>query len=342
MVFASMAIFAVVGLVIGAALVITSQKLYRRLDERADTVQRALPGINCGACGEPSCAAFAESAIQGRVPVTQCIPGGPKTANRVAEILGQSLGEDEGPEQLTAVVRCKGGTREAKERFIYDGIADCRAATMVGNGAKTCADGCLGLGSCVRACPYDALTIDANGVAVVNQDRCNGCGLCVPACPRGVIELIPRIHKIFVGCNNHDAGVRVLQYCTVGCTACSVCVAATPSGAISMQNNLPRLDYTRGDNFIPAAHKCPWKCFVDLAQARPKVNITPTCTGCGECVLICPVDAIAGLDGQRHVVDKAKCIGCGICITACPVHAISLLGGLGYRSHSRPTIRRVK
>lgn len=47
------------------------------------------------------------------------------------------------------------------------------------------------------------------------------------------------------------------------------------------------------------------------------------CTGCGECVEVCPVKAVAIEDGLA-VVDKDWCIGCGVCATRCDMEAISV------------------
>jgi len=47
------------------------------------------------------------------------------------------------------------------------------------------------------------------------------------------------------------------------------------------------------------------------------------CTGCGDCIEICPMDAIEDEDGTSHVM-KERCIGCGLCIDRCPVEAISM------------------
>jgi MinD superfamily P-loop ATPase len=108
-----------------------------------------------------------------------------------------------------------------------------------------------------------------------------------------------------------------------------------------MVNNLPVLDYSKEENFIPAANKCPSNCFIDLVKARPKANIDTKCDGCGQCIPVCPVKgAIVGESGQRHSIDKTKCIGCGICLDVCPVHAISLWGGLGYSAHDKSKRQR--
>jgi electron transport complex protein RnfB len=325
------------GLLYSVVLALVSKKSHMHTDANVNKIELALPRVDCGACGYVTCAAFAKAVAKGKAEPVGCVPGGPETAHAIGDILGVTVTT---ADPLRAVVRCKGGDIEASRRCIYEGIADCHAAIIAGNGQKTCTDGCLGLGSCVRACPFEAIEVTGNGVAVVNPDACTGCGLCVGACPRSIIDLIPRVHKIFLACVNHDRGSRVNTYCTVGCTACTLCVKATPSGAITMGNNLPVLDYASAENFIVASYKCPSSCFADLVKHRPKANIDAKCDGCDNCVSSCPTDAITGEKGRRHVVNKEKCIGCGLCLNKCPVHAIAMWGGLGYVDDSRRSIKR--
>jgi len=47
------------------------------------------------------------------------------------------------------------------------------------------------------------------------------------------------------------------------------------------------------------------------------------CVGCGNCVEICPVDAIAIEDGYA-TIDQDWCIGCGVCVRQCPNGAAKL------------------
>ena len=48
------------------------------------------------------------------------------------------------------------------------------------------------------------------------------------------------------------------------------------------------------------------------------------CTGCGQCVDICPVQVIK-MEGDFPVVDKEWCIGCGVCAVPCPSSAVKLV-----------------
>ncbi len=55
----------------------------------------------------------------------------------------------------------------------------------------------------------------------------------------------------------------------------------------------------------------------------PRIVVDPKlCCGSGECIKVCPMDAIR-LVGGKAVIDHDKCDLDGICIPACPRHAIS-------------------
>jgi Pyruvate/2-oxoacid:ferredoxin oxidoreductase delta subunit len=48
------------------------------------------------------------------------------------------------------------------------------------------------------------------------------------------------------------------------------------------------------------------------------------CSGCGQCVDICPVQVIK-MEGDFPVIDKEWCIGCGVCAAPCPTSAVRLV-----------------
>ncbi|NLX98910.1 MAG: 4Fe-4S binding protein [Rhodopirellula sp.] len=47
------------------------------------------------------------------------------------------------------------------------------------------------------------------------------------------------------------------------------------------------------------------------------------CSGCGECVEACPLDAISMQD-DHAVVDEETCGDCGACVDVCPTEAITV------------------
>ena len=45
------------------------------------------------------------------------------------------------------------------------------------------------------------------------------------------------------------------------------------------------------------------------------------CSGCNNCVLVCPNNAII-IKNNKAVIDLTKCTSCGNCVDACPTNAI--------------------
>ncbi|AUB56638.1 MULTISPECIES: 4Fe-4S dicluster domain-containing protein [Methanobacterium] len=48
------------------------------------------------------------------------------------------------------------------------------------------------------------------------------------------------------------------------------------------------------------------------------------CMDCGECISLCPVEAIKMGEDWTVELDNQKCIGCGFCTTSCPTKAIKI------------------
>ena len=76
---------------------------------------------------------------------------------------------------MVARVMCSGTKDCAKTKYIYSGETSCHSAMKLGGGPKLCSYGCIGLGSCIKACSNDAISIK-NGVAVIDKDKCGACG----------------------------------------------------------------------------------------------------------------------------------------------------------------------
>ena len=144
-------------------------------------------------------------------------------------------------------------------RWHYYGDGDChRVALAPGRGAKACAYGCTGLGSCARACPFDAISV-VDGCARVDAEACRGCGVCVATCPHHLIELIPANASVAVRCASREKGKTVRDMCDAGCIGCGLCARICPTGAVTVVGNLSHVDQTACIGCGKCAEKCPAK-----------------------------------------------------------------------------------
>ena len=254
-------ILAGLGFVFAVGLAYASKKFAVEIDPRIERVEEALAGVNCGACGYAGCRGYAEAIVAGEADINKCAPGGGDSITEIAGIMGVEVSE---VVPMVAVAQCQGGHEQTQTKFVYEGVEDCRAAQMLGAGFKSCTYGCLGLGSCAAACPFDAITMSENGLPVVDADKCTACGVCVKTCPRGIMTLIPCSQEIYLGCVNKDRGREVRNICQVGCIACRLCVRRNPEGesGIAMGENLPVINYDKLANWAEANEVCPQKCFI--------------------------------------------------------------------------------
>ena len=186
-------VLGVVAVIFGIVLSVAAKVFEVEVDERLPKIQACLAGANCGGCGYPGCGGCAEAILAGKAPVNACAPAGAEGAARIAEIMGM---EAPSGEKMVAHVICNGGEAAVKQ-FDYVGIQDCLAATKVAGAPLACAFGCLGYGSCVKACQFDAIHIGDKGVAEVDKEKCTDCGACREACPRKLIVEVPYKQKVF-------------------------------------------------------------------------------------------------------------------------------------------------
>lgn len=253
-------IVAGIGILAGLLLAVLSKVMAVPTDEKAAAIEEILPGANCGSCGFSGCAGYVAALSEGKTADTGlCNPGGSEVSAKIAALTG---GAAASIEPMTAVVFCRGSSENANKKMKYEGVASCKMAAQLFGGEKSCIYGCVGLGDCARACPYNAITL-CNGVAVVNADLCRACKKCIAVCPKKIIGLLPKERaNAAVLCKNHDKGASTRKECAAGCIGCTKCVKLCPSGAIAMDNNVAVVD--------------PEKC-----------------TSCGACAEGCPTGAIA-------------------------------------------------
>lgn len=243
------------GLFFGVGLAYASKKFEVKVDEKIAMIREALPGANCGACGQTGCDGFAEGVAVGTCAVNGCPVGGTAVTAKIAEIMGV---EADAAEEKTARVKCAGSFSKSKAKFAYGGIQDCAAAANLHGGPMACSYGCVGMGSCVRECAFGAIEV-VDGVARVNESKCTSCGKCVRVCPKRIIAIVPKCAETTVTCSSLDKGNVVRKNCSVGCIGCGKCSKVCPVGAVKMNGTLAGIDYSLCTNCGECRKECPTK-----------------------------------------------------------------------------------
>lgn len=268
----TIAVIALLGLVLALVLYIVADRFKVEEDPRIDEVEKVMPGANCGGCGFAGCRAFADAAVKApNLDNNYCPVGGNDVMKKVAAILGYEV-KEKAP--MVAVVRCNGSC-EARPRINeYDGYASCRVKAALYAGDTACAFGCLGCGDCVAACAFGAISMDpATGLPVVDESKCTACGACAKACPKSIIEIRPkgpRGMRLYVSCLNRDKGPAAKKACASACIGCGICAKTCTHGAITVENNVAYID--------------PAKCKL-----------------CRECEAVCPTGAIHSVNFPKPV-----------------------------------------
>lgn len=184
---------------------------------------------------------------------------GPEVAAAIAEIMGVKI---EAREPDIALPGCYFGVHKADTKYIYDGLDDCRAVALLGGGMKVCTIGCLGLGTCAKACPFNAISMGSEGLPVVDEKKCTGCGTCERVCPKHIINLSSVTRRI------------MREYTTDECT--TPCQRSCPAGInireyirqISVGNYQRSVQVIKERNPFPAiiGRICPRPCELDCRR----------------------------------------------------------------------------
>ncbi len=259
-------IVGIIGLAFGLLLALAAVIFKVEVDDRITKIEEVLPGANCGACGYAGCSAYATAVVENGAPVDCCSVGKGNVAQQIGGIMGKAVAAKK---PVVARVLCGGNCEKAQDKYDYSGVADCRAAAKLAGGPKACQSGCMGLGTCVSVCKFDAIHIE-NGIAVVNEDKCTACGMCVKACPKNVIELMPQDKTVTVLCKNKKSGKEVNAVCKAGCIACGICEKNCPFEAIAVKDNLAVIDYEKCKSCGICANKCPKQVIIKRGKNEQK------------------------------------------------------------------------
>jgi electron transport complex protein RnfB len=159
-------ILILVGLALGlSALLVVTGRLFRAEDSSvAREIEQILPRIQCGQCGYPGCAPYAQAIAAGNADINRCPPGGDDTIRRLAELLGR---------EVVALDESLGRASMSRVALIDEAV-------------------CIGCNLCARACPVDAIVGVHQTMHTVLKVHCTGCELCIPPCPVDCITLVAR------------------------------------------------------------------------------------------------------------------------------------------------------
>ena len=144
---------------IGVILALASRYFHVDGDPLADNIDALLPQTQCGQCGFPGCRPYANAVASEEAEVNQCVPGGERTMQEIADIMGVEPKEIEKEETAPMVA------------YIRE-------------------DECIGCTLCIKACPVDCIIGAPKQYHTIIADQCTGCALCLEPCPVDCIDMV--------------------------------------------------------------------------------------------------------------------------------------------------------
>ncbi|MCX7727088.1 MAG: RnfABCDGE type electron transport complex subunit B [Chitinispirillaceae bacterium] len=250
-----------IGTVCGFILILSSHFLSVKTDPKLDEVLNLLPNVNCGACGYAGCSAAAQAVVKGERGPDVCVIAPKEISEAIAKVMG--IGIPLQKKKKVAYLMCSRNRSEVEKHFLYKGVEECIAASLVYGGEKSCSGGCIGFGTCKTVCPVSAIKI-IDELPVIDTKRCTGCGLCVEICPKKILALIEDTEEA----KNKK---RCLEFCKRNnlkfevdekkCIKCGLCFKNCPSDAIKWEKGkVAFIQKDRCTQCLTCLRCCPVKC----------------------------------------------------------------------------------
>lgn len=190
--------------------------------------------------------------------------------------------------------------------------------------------------------PIEADTNLGNGVITLYPDTCcliceaekvlmdcrrQSCGKCT-FCREGLIQLHTMTREITEGKGKKEY-VDLMREIGEAMTFSTPCSVGQTGSRFTLDSMALFMD--EYDDHIKRK-----KCKNNVCSAFMSIYIDPSlCTGCEDCVDVCPADCIEGKAGFIHMIDSFDCTKCGKCIEACDEEAIIQTSGRVPRLPSR-------
>ncbi len=165
------------------------------------------------------------------------------------------------------------------------------------------------------------ITILSKGSCIIHEAekrlesaRKLSCGKCT-FCREGILQIHEMMKDISKGKGNSEYIPLMVEIAEAipGGTLCSIGQTGAAFTLESLKNYLSEYE----------DHIKRKKCPANVCTAFSSIYIDPElCTGCEECVEVCPVDCIEGKSGYIHMIDTMECTRCGKCMEACEEGAV--------------------
>jgi NADH-quinone oxidoreductase subunit F len=144
------------------------------------------------------------------------------------------------------------------------------------------------------------------------------CGKCTP-CREGLRRMLQLLTGICQGTAAPGDIEALESICEVMSEAALCALGRTAANPVRSTIRYFREEYE--------AHINGKRCPAGVCPALTRFVIhTGTCSGCGRCGKVCPVEAISGEKKKPHRIDSSRCISCGSCRNVCKFGAVETTG----------------